>query len=291
MVHGEGSYSVHHWTLKDNATIPNVEAELERIRNKYKFTENTPKYRREYLGEWVRDAEGSAYTLSTSRNIVDRFPEELADDWRHVLGVDVGINDPCAFVLGSYSQQLGELYIRESEEVEVENVSESAGIVENYISRYDNLIVIADSGGMGKAFVEEWATRYQIPVFAAQKANKAGKIALVNADLQAGILKIVKDTNKDLIDHLRILQWDQDLLDRGHYVFARGFRDHLPDALQYLHTETHHYIHTPRVSVDTSYEARMKREAEKMEEAQERRVKERQAPGASRRRWFKGLWS
>ena len=284
------TFSTHHWTFFDNEFIPNPEKRAEEVREANGWTTETPSYLREYLGRWVKDTEGAAFRIDGDRNVVDRFPEEAASDWRYVLGIDLGIDDPCAYVVSAYSRQLGECYILESFEEEVESVSQSASHVFRLQEKYDFSEMIADTGGQGKAHVAEWAQTYGLAVTAAQKHNKGGRVQMINADLLSAKLKIVAPQNQQLLDELAILQWDRDALDRGKYVWARNYKDHLADAAQYGFGGCHHHHHRLQKEAVRTEEAFYRQQEDAMEAAQIRSVRERRNPSALRNRYYQGLW-
>ena len=110
---GDLGWSVHHWTMHDNPFIPDVEEQLKLVRDSLKWNENTPAYLREYMGLWIFDTDRRVFN-QTDDMLVVRWPKELADDWRFVLGVDLGTKDPCAFTVIAYSRAIGAAYVLES---------------------------------------------------------------------------------------------------------------------------------------------------------------------------------
>jgi len=266
-------WSPHHWTFFNREDINNAEERAAQVRERRGWTTETPSYIREYMGLWVKDTEGAAFHINSELNIVYRFPEEMTDDWRYVLGVDLGIVDPCAFVVIAYSQNLGQAYILESREVEADSPSESASEVLRMLDKYGPMEVIADTGGQGKAHVGEWAQTYGLSAAAAQKHDKGGRVSLINADLRSGNLFIVAPQNHQLIQELSILQIDDDALEAGRFVYARGFKDHLADALQYAFGGCHHYSVRLRRSRIVTPEEYYKNLEDKMEADASRRAK------------------
>lgn len=273
----------HHWTFFDNVWQPNPEKQAGVIRERRGWTEETPRYVREYRGLWVKDTEGAAWHIP-DHAIVYSVPWDSADDWRYTLGVDLGINDPCAFVMFAWSRYLGECYIIESFESEVDSPSGSAAEVGRLLDRYGAISIIADTGGQGKAHVGEWAETYGIPAEPANKHDKGGRVSIINDAFKAGTLKIVQPKNHNLITQASIIQWDEDARERGRWVYERGYLDHLCDALQYGYQGCYHTNPNFRRQRDVDPSEYYKNLEERMERAQSHRVRSRSKPGWKRHR-------
>ena len=71
---GAGQWSVHHWTALDNAFLKDPVAELAQAKELHHLTDEHPIFRREWLGEWVRNDEGLVYEIKPF-NIVDELPD------------------------------------------------------------------------------------------------------------------------------------------------------------------------------------------------------------------------
>ena len=106
-------WSIHNWTMLDNPFIPDAEEQQTLMRDAMGWNVNTPAYLREMCGEWIFDTDRVIFN-DTSDLLVSRWPKERADDWRLIMGVDLGTVDPCAYTILAYSRQLGETYVLES---------------------------------------------------------------------------------------------------------------------------------------------------------------------------------
>ncbi len=264
------TWSTHHWTFFDNKAIPNPEKIIAEVLHDRGWTRETPSFVREYLGQWVKDREGSAFRIQDDVNIIYSWDESVADDWTYVLGVDLGIVDESAYVVGAYSRTMQQAVIVESFEESTDSPSESARHVLRLMEKYDLVEIIADTGGQGKAHVGEWANTYGIPVSPAAKHNKGGRVQLINADLMSGKLLILAPNNHQLITEATIIQWDLDALEKKRYVWQRGYKDHLCDALQYLFHGLHHHQH--RMEIDKSLESEERKWSRIADEMEKRAV-------------------
>ena len=260
-------WNVHTWTLRENPHIPNVTDWLERKREQKGWDENHPTYLREYCGVWIRDSSCLVFEYSDKVNVVDTFDHTLADDWEWVLGIDLGFNDPTAFVVLAYSESINKVYVVESYKESKLIPSVVAAHVEGLRVAYPFSRIVADTGGFGKGYAEEMKTRFAIPVFAAQKRQKANFIEHMNGDLRTGSIQICADKNKDLIEEISLLQWNVDAMERGRMMIDdRRFQDHLSDAFLYAWRECKHHgddyeIEGPTIGSPEHYRA----EAERME--------------------------
>lgn len=231
-------WEVHHWTFRDNPHLQDPEAWIQRLMRERGWTEETTAYRREYRGEWVRDAEGLVYNIDEARNIIPFFDSSVAHDWLYYLGIDLGFNDPTAFAVLASSEDRREIVLVESYEVGKLTPSKAAAHVERLQERYNFSKIVADTGGFGKGYVEEWRDTYGMNVEAAQKRDKFTYIEMMNSDLRSGVMKIAKDKNRDYLLQANLLQWDMDNRDsKGQYREDARFQNHLADAVLYAKRE------------------------------------------------------
>lgn len=286
LLHSDMGWSGHGWTVLDNPHIPHAAEWLDKLRARRHWGEDHPTYLREYRGRWVRDSEGLVFAYSQALNAIPRPNETMgqADDWEYVLGIDLGFNDPTAFVVIASSEYLEKAVVVESYKEEGLIPSAVAAHVERLVSKYHFNSIVADTGGFGKGYVEEMKQKFHLPVKAAQKADKATFISYLNGDLRSGTLLISQAGNEDLLSEIGMLQWDQDSLDSGKpKVDDRRFQDHLCDALLYAWRECRYrgadlQEEAPRVG---SAEW-LKAEEAAMEREQERLLEERQRPWIER---------
>lgn len=250
-------WSVHRWTMLQNAYMPHAAEELELTKKMNGWGDDHPTLRREWYGQWVQDDMGVVYKVSP-KNVLDEMPE--ASDWRYLLGIDLGFNDPTAFAICAYSIELGKTVVVDSYQVPGLIPSQVAEHVETLRERYDFERIVADTGGLGKGYTEEMRQRFALPIEAAQKTKKVAFIELMNGELASGRL-LLMNNNKDLYEQMRILQWDTkraDLVDidrdgqkTAKYDQTRlredpSFENHLCDALLYCWRESHDRLHEER---------------------------------------------
>ena len=245
-------WSVHGWTMKENPHIKDPEEEYELAKAANGWTDNTPAFRREYFGEWVRDTAGLCFDI-VDHMWEDDFPENLAEDWEYVVGVDIGTVDPCAFTVLAYSSALGLTYVLESYRDQL-NTLEAGAELDRIAERYPVSINIVDAGGMGKRDIELWAqTHPWIPTKEAKKGPGSVDmgISILNADIRAGKLKFVRPGCRQLEDEMRLLSWEEDFRGLGRRKVKSGDPDHCADSLRYAYQRV--YTHDTRsFAYDTS---------------------------------------
>lgn len=255
-------WSLHHWTLLENPHLQDPAGWLRERRERKGITEDDPKYRREYRGEWVRDSASQAYQI-TDRNLIDAFPVSLANDWEYVLGIDLGFVGVSAFVVLAYSVALNLIVAVESYQVtpahfgpdEVLLTPEHlAKEIAKLRRRYDFASIVVDPGGLGAKFIDEIRRRFSIHAHAAEKAAKMGAIELLNGDLRAEPPRVllVRDANRDLIHDASVLELDWERIDKGKHgglvsradlVIDDRNPDHLTDAFTYAYRRCRAYLH------------------------------------------------
>jgi hypothetical protein len=256
-------WSLHTWTVRDNTAAPGQWSRALRIKRRAGWDDTNPTWRREFLGDWVTDAQGLVYGFAGLRNDGDRViwnPQRRADNptglphedgpWRLVLGIDFGYEDDFALVLAGYSEQLCELrhvYDFKSPHLVVDQMVEAICDVVDRFGAPDAMV--GDAGGLGKALVETLNQTYALPVVKAEKHEKFDYIELLNSDFHSGRVKIIPGS--DLDNELCGLQWDlskggkEQLVRSGKLREDRACPNHLCDALLYLWRYSYHHFSRP----------------------------------------------
>lgn len=240
-----GGWSVHSWTVRDNwkmaekVGIYDKEEGLAYARNwladyqkRKGWDDKHPTFLREYCGLWVQDQDAQVYKLH-DHNLVDRFNESEADDWQYVLGMDLGYNDPSSFVILAYSADNGIICSVESWQETELTPSELCVVVEGLDKKYKFESIVADAGGFGKGYVEELRKTYSLPARPASKRDKYTGIQLTNDSLANRTIRIVRHSNQELIDQMRMLQWDEKAAERRDPKEDRRTPNHLCDGFLY----------------------------------------------------------
>lgn len=231
---GGAAWPTHRWTVRDNPHLPHVDAWLAERRARNGWTEQHPTYRREWLGEWVRDEGALVYPYDDARNGWSGALPEGA--WRYGIGVDLGASEHeqgTAFVAAAHRDGHPEVYIVEAQTWSGLIPSRTAAYLETWIARYtvNGVVprVVVDEGGLGKGYAEEWRQTYQLPVERAEKSRKRAYIELVAGDMRAGLLRIDARRARPLVDELQVMTWDDD-----HAAPDERFADHAADAMLYI---------------------------------------------------------
>lgn len=248
IVHGGGEmfkevgmgWSIHKWLMKDNPFIPDVEQQYKVHMAANNWTPSSPAFRREYLGEWVRDTEGLCYYNIPSM-VVDRFPQERAHDWSFILGVDVGTKDPWSFSVLATSRDIQATYVLESLEEKLTTL-EAGDRVGDFLDQYPIYQCIVDTGGQGAAPVAQWKdTHPLLPIQPVRKGYGSVDmgIQIINADIKAGRLFFVKSGTEELRAQMATLIWDAKASPTGARRVKRGdaYPDHCADSFRYAYSK------------------------------------------------------
>lgn len=275
-------WSTHHWTVLDNPHVPHDPGKWleEEVCGRRRLPKTHPKYRREWGGEWVRDVEGLVFPIPDFALVEDWEPGPF--DWRYVLAMDVGYVDATAFVVLAYSVDTGRVVVVESHQRTEMIPSAICAEVDRMSTTYDFDDIVVDPGGGGKFIIEELKKRWELPAKAAMKRTKAAAIDILNGDLRAGLVSIVRGTNADLLHDASLLQWDYarlekkggavlDLKSKDLMVIDDRTPDHLCDAFLYGHRECRQYLHEsfqndPKPGTREAFEAEERAQLQKLEE-------------------------
>jgi hypothetical protein len=283
-------WSVHGWTMIENPYIPDAEEQRQEMRENLGWNLNTPAYLRELCGKWIFDTDRVIFNKREDM-LVDRFPLEEADDWRYILGCDLGTVDPCAYGSLAYSRSVGKCYVLECyREADLSTIEAGTEIERLYDRHPPFSHTIVDSGGQGAAFIRQWKdTHPSIPARPVEKGKDSVDmgISIINADIRAGKLFFVESKCQDLLMEMDTLQWDERAMDVGKRSVKAGLSDHAVDAFRYAYTKVRTHD-TNAMVVDTSTKAGS---AEWWERKREKARKQAFRPKKEEPHWVKmGKW-
>ncbi len=265
-------WSFHDWTLLDAvaAGIPAAKGlwknALEK-KAKNKWSDDHPTWQREYLGRWSRSDADRVYRYRphdddgkpwNQWNPARRpsglavLPENKANDWCFVYGMDFGTKDPFALEVFAYSPsdpehhlwhvfefiKRGEMYARNVARLLVGDaldVEKPAGIVGE--TGWPDGIA---GDGSAQTLIDELLNVYGIKVEPAprKQGDKLDSIELFNGDLQDGRLHVLKGS--ELETQLSELQWVID--ENGERKEDKGARNDAADAAIYARRIARHLV-------------------------------------------------
>lgn len=231
----QDKWSRHVWTMHDNPFFQRpskdpkynsrADEELDVIcRTLYNGNRLHPAFVREYLGQWVRDNTSLIYPFD-EHNLIER-PYALPAE-RYGIGIDIGVSSASAIVVMKYSHYSREVQIVECWKDKEVLVDDFARIVQDFIDQYTPDIVVADTGGLGASVTRELQRRYNMPVRAADKRDKAFYQRVVANDLLSGYIKCVSKLSV-------VAEWAKIVKDEdGEEV--KGQENHAADAALYVY--------------------------------------------------------
>lgn len=234
--------SRHRWSIYQNPYFPDPRGFVQEEMEKNGWTTENPTYRREYLGEWIRDDGALVYKFNPERNTYDDLPEGLR--WSHILAVDYGWNDQTAFSVVCFSKSSPHVFIRHVEGHSEMVPGDIARRIQELTDEFKPVSIIADTGGLGKSITEEFIRRYHIAITPADKREKLTFINLLNGDFIDGRCFVHRS--------LTGLQDQYLSLQKAENPTASRFEDptmpnDLCDATLYAYRKAKHYLgQTPK---------------------------------------------
>lgn len=261
-------WSLHTWTIADNTAIPEQWADALSRKKNYGIDDKDPRWRREYLGEWVTDASELVYAYAKCKSQQRGYwtPGERTKDnrcglprplsqWRFIMGLDFGFQDDNAIVLAAYSEtekELRQVYEFRQNHMTIDEFGKE--ILDTIAMFGEPDVIVGDKGSLGGViYLQELQSRFGISIVEAEKKEKNDFIELMNSDFYAGRLLVIYNS---LLDHeMCNLQWDFSadklspdksklkisLTRRGKLIEDRNCPNHLCDAFLYLWRYCYHY--------------------------------------------------
>lgn len=223
----EKGWSIHKWTYQDNPFMAaKMSRQIAMLKKNNPRIEETPAFRRMYLNEWVTDYDSFCYKYNADINDIDTIPHD--DELHHVLGIDLGYNDPTAFSLLGFSDYDSSCYIMHSYKRGNMIISEVAERISWYIEKFNPIACVVDNAS--KQAVEELKQKFGIPLIAAEKTGKAEFIEIMNSDFMLGNIKILPDA-QSLKKEYGGLIWDKDKFPKK--IEHPSCPNHLADSALY----------------------------------------------------------
>lgn len=252
-------YSVHRWTRAQNIYYPRflkmqesdkrykgmsvpeiAEARLEALLKANGWTRQTPKVRREWLGEWARDETSLIYPYKAERNFIEVLPD--GHEWQYGVGVDLGMN---ALVVMAWARTSPTLYYVDAKKTEYTTLDALADDILAFKTKYSAKRIEADCAALGKYIVAEIRRRRPgLSIHAADKTQKLTAQEAMRTDLSAGRIKVLPKA-KVLVDEWSILQYEEDGTE------PKKADNHCSDAALYIHRWARHYAAKPKPPPDT----------------------------------------
>lgn len=253
------------WDTSQNPYMAkNWQMELDRILTTNPLAKEASWFKAHYLNIWAIDDALRIYRLS-DYNFVPKL--EYKKRPRHIIGVDLGFNDDCAFVVGTYFQGDPTLYIEKSFKLPELDITDTANAIKSLLKDYQDATLVVD--GANKQGVKEMRNRHKLGLKAAQKEDKFTFMRILKDDFIQNRVQIVEPNNKQLIDELNALMKVKDADQEDPRC-----QNHLCDAALYMWREARAYIEQPEIVEWKTPDQKMKEQELREAEEMRRRVQE-----------------
>jgi hypothetical protein len=274
----EFEWSFHKWSIKDNTahkvknrrtgTVSTLWEEALRLQRRKKWTDKTPTWRREYLGEWIADDSATVSTYTDEQNgwtPADKVPARWhlslpkGHDWHFGLGADMGFDNYfaiqvfawCSDLITSAELRACGVVLTDKQASDIDAKGGQACFFQVYefaergltigpivgaiqhardVIGHDFDFMIADRGGQAKTILATIEEEYGISLDAADKHERTAHIEVWNSDLSERRCFIVKGSR--LAGECLALTWK---LPKG--VFDRHRSDDAPLIRKYTTDE------------------------------------------------------
>lgn len=238
---GETGGSVHFATVRDNPYIPDADAYLRQVledNRKLGWTEETPEYRREYLGQFCADVS----ELPLGRWNGQVIPQRLApEDGFTVLTLDFGQVHPNAWVVHRVTTEtaidderqrivrMHKVHLLHASQENRMQTDQVAARTRSIAERFHANVIRGDSGGGGAQSIADLQSIYSLPIEPVKKRRdgkrKADAIYLYDSLLGSDTIQVYEDT-APWQRQARVTPWNETRTD-----FHESYKDvHALDA-------------------------------------------------------------
>lgn len=238
------------WIKSDNTFLRPEARDLQRVwETSYKpfgLAQDSPKFRREQLAEWISDESEQAYFYHPERNGWDGVLDP-SKTWDYICGIDIGKRDKLVLQPGAFSQEDTNLYY-------LDGYAERGMYIQTMVdkwreldNRYHFVGTVVDTGGLGGMIVDDINMRYGVNWTPAQKGTgyKLGAVEQMNSDFLLGRIKAnpnsvaAKAWARSIKDPKTGLPMHSDEGDAGLYLhrFSFHWQGRVPEAKTAYHSQ------------------------------------------------------
>jgi hypothetical protein len=230
------NWSQHSWTLLDNPHFQKPASNPAKYANRgveeldvicktlYGGNRQHPAFLREYLGQWVRDNTSLVYPYTEANLITEPYPLQKE---RYAIGVDLGVSSASAISVVKYSEYSRKVQFVDCWKAKEVLIDDFADILKDYMKKYNTSLVVADTGGLGAAIVQELRKRYELPIKAADKQDKAFYQRIMANDLISGYVQAVRGLGV-------LSEWDR-IVKNEEGEEVKGQENHTADSALYIY--------------------------------------------------------
>jgi len=253
-------WKVYTWSTPDNPYMREQwEETIRELKSADPHVEEQPWFQQHYLGRWVVDSSNQIYRYNDDRNGWNgTLPDYGWTRWNYVLGIDLGFADATALVLLAYHPNDPYTYIIKADKWRGLTLTEAADKIRNWMGEYPIDYFIVD--GANKQGVEEIVRHHQLPLVAADKADKVSFIRIMNSDFISGKIRVSRKDCGPLLEEYEKTIWNKRALERGIYKEDGAFHPDCADAALYAYRFTYAYAHTALPTPPVDDKEKQKRE-------------------------------
>lgn len=209
-----GRWPTHHWTFRDNPHMPR-EAVLAEALEVNGWTEQSPTFKREYDAIWCEDSDALIYRYHclTQSDGVTPLWAAPPKSGKTVMAIDFGSGekrrDATTWIVNrqGYDTQTHVHCLKALARDEIE-LEEVAKITRELRERFSVNKIVADEGALGKALAKTLRTQYKLPIEAAVKQDKKGRILSARGRLAAETFHLCEEA-EPLWQEWRTLCWNE----------------------------------------------------------------------------------
>lgn len=207
-------WSNHTWTLRDNVAMPHLWEAALALKERNRWRDDNPIWLREWLGQWISDDQALVYRYSEERNGYTPDPEQPygipegeGQDWKFVMGLDLGYDDDFSLQVAAYSETCEQFYQVYEYSSPGLTIGDVARKIKEVQALFDIDVMVGDRAGLGKQIFATLEETYELHIEATNKTDKRDFIEILNSELLEGRAKIMKDSR--LAMEMTYLHWDE----------------------------------------------------------------------------------
>lgn len=197
-------WSKHFWRVCDNLAMPHIWEGMLADHKAKGESDDTPRWRREFLGEWVPSEQLSVFKVAQS--VLPKV-DEHDKDRTAVLGVRLELDGTLGMVVLSFHEFSPKLKVLWDSREGGLSFTQVAAKIKAAQSKFDTALTIVDADEFGKNIVARLAAQYDLDVVGPSDSyGRRGLIELINTDFRDGSVELSEASR--LAEEMKLLQWE-----------------------------------------------------------------------------------
>jgi hypothetical protein len=192
-------WSRYNWTIHDNPHFQQpsknskyltlADEELDKVCIlRFGGDREHPEFRREFLGEWVFDAQSLVYPLDEAHVISKEYAVRSSE---YAVGFNLSQHGRQGYVVVKYSDYARTVQVVESVKLKCKNLNALASCLKDLQETYETDLIYVYLGDEHADIIDDFKQRYDVPIQASRYDKLPFYQTIISTDMDSGYVEVV----------------------------------------------------------------------------------------------------